>query len=152
MKTINSIKRITTAVLLAGTIMMHHSCTSSFDELNTNPDASTQVTPAMLATKVILDHVQSGYNASCEFMVKRMFWGEQMDAYQYNRFGKGSFGSLQALTNAMKMVELSPEADKDAYNGLFYYLKAWAFYRTTLDMGDIPYSQALQPYKYRYPA
>lgn len=151
MKTIKTIQRILTAVLMAGTAIMHHSCTSSFDELNTNPDGSTQVTSAMLATTMILSHVKSGYSGSVEFAVKRMFWGEQMDAYQYNNFGKGSFGAIQGLTNGVKMVELASEADKDAYAGLFYYMKAWAFYRTSLDMGDIPYSQALQVEDYRYP-
>lgn len=152
MKTMKPMKRILIATLMVGTTIMHYSCTSSFDELNTNPDASTQVTPSMLATKVILNHVQSGYDGNSEFGAKRMFWGEQMDAYQYNRFGKGSFGPIQGLTNAMKMVELASEVDRDAYTGLFYYMKAWAFYRTTLDMGDIPYSQALQVDTYRYPA
>lgn len=83
-----TIKHLLTAALIVGTILTHQSCTTSFDELNTNPDASTKVTPAMLATTMILNHVQSGYNGSADFAAKRMFWGEQMDAYQYNRFGK----------------------------------------------------------------
>lgn len=151
MKTIKLMKQMLATVLVAGTAMMNYSCTSSFDELNTNPDGATVVTPAMLATKLILDHVKSGANDNSEFATKRMFWGEQRDAYQYNRFGKGSFVAILQITNAMKMVDLADDVDKDAYTGLFYYMKAWAFYRATLDMGDIPYSQALQVETYRYP-
>lgn len=126
-------------------------CTSSFDKLNTDPNSPTQVTSAMLATTLILNHVRSGFSDASQFLNKRMFWGEQMYDIQYNRFDKGSFGKIQGLTNAQKMVELSSDVDLDAYTGLFYYMKGFAFYQTTLDMGDIPYSQTLQIDKYRYP-
>lgn len=151
MTTIKYINRSLIIYLLAGTTTMWTSCTSSFDDLNTNPDATTQVTPAMLATKVILDNVKSANSDNSEFMSKRMFWGEQIDNYQYNRIEKGSFGSILGITNAQKMMELASDVNKNSYTGLYYYLKAWAFYRTTMDMGDIPYSEALQVDVNRYP-
>ena len=49
------------------------------------------------------------------------------------------------------MVYLASETDKDAYTGLYYYLKGWAFYQTTMYMGDIPYNEALQIEMFRYP-
>ncbi|MFQ6928570.1 MAG: SusD/RagB family nutrient-binding outer membrane lipoprotein [Parabacteroides merdae] len=49
------------------------------------------------------------------------------------------------------MVELSSEDDLDAHTGLYYFLKGWYFYRTTMDMGDIPYSEALNIEEHRYP-
>lgn len=126
-------------------------CTSTFDDLNTNPDTTTKVNASMLASKVILDMTKSASNWRNEFLVKRMFWGEQIDDGQYNRFGKGSFDNIQTLTNAQKMVELSSEDDLDAHTGLYYFLKGWYFYRTTMDMGDIPYSEALNIEEHRYP-
>lgn len=48
------------------------------------------------------------------------------------------------LNKCLKMVELSSEDDLDAHTGLYYFLKGWYFYRTTMDMGDIPYSEALK--------
>lgn len=136
--------------LLAG-IFLLPGCTSTFDDLNTNPDTTTKVNSSMLATKVILDITKSASNWKNEFLVKRMCWGEQMDDLQYNRFGKGDFGGLQALTNAQKMVDLAPENELNGYIGLFYFLKGWYFFRTTMDMGDIPYSEALNIDEYRYP-
>nr|WP_289621193.1 SusD/RagB family nutrient-binding outer membrane lipoprotein [Bacteroides intestinalis] len=150
MKTMKYIKQSLFAFSAIGISIIWNGCTSSFDDLNTNPDATTKVTPALLATKVILDHVKSASSDNNEFMCKRMFWGEQMDNYQYNRVEKGSFSAIQGLTNAQKMVELASESNKDAYTGLYYYLKGWAFYRTTMDMGDIPYSEALQVNEFRY--
>ncbi len=126
-------------------------CTSSFDDLNTNPDATTKVTSSMLATKLLLDVVKSANSQNSELLCKRVFWGEQIDYYQYNSFGKGSFSGVRDLTNGVKMVELASEQDKDAYNGLFYFLKGWAFYRATMDMGDVPYNEALDIEKYKNP-
>lgn len=126
-------------------------CTSSFDEMNSNPDATVKVSSDMLATKVILDMVTSASHWKNEFLVKRMFWGEQMDDSQYNRFGKAGLGDIQALTNAQKMVELSSEIDRDGYTGLYYFLRGWNFFRTTMDLGDIPYSEALDIINHRYP-
>lgn len=132
------------SLLLAG-------CTSSFDDLNTDPDSTTKVKSSMLATNVILDMVSSASQWQNEFLVKRMFWGEQMDDSQYNRFGKADFSGIEKLTTAQKMVELSPEPDKDAYTGLFYFMKGWYFWRATMNVGDIPYAEALNIEEFNYP-
>ena len=95
--------------------------------------------------------VKSSYYWKNEFLVKRMFWGEQMDDEQYNRFGKADFSGVLKLTSAQKMVELSTEADKDGYTGLYYFMKGWYFWRATMDTGDIPYSEALNIEEYVYP-
>lgn len=136
-------------IIIVSTIF--YSCTSSFDELNTNPDSPTKVKSSMLATNVILDMVKSASNWKNEFLVKRMFWGEQMDDLQYNRFGKSSFSGGVVLNNAQKMVELSSPESLNAYTGLFYFLKGWYFWRMTMDVGDIPYTQALNIQEYPYP-
>lgn len=126
-------------------------CTSNFNDINTDPNKPTTVTSSMLATKVILDHIMPSGLWNSEFLSKRLISGEGIDLYQYNSLSKGDFNLLQGLTNAYKMMEIAPDSDKDAYAGLYHYLKAWAFYRTSLEMGDIPYSEALDIETYRYP-
>lgn len=138
-------------VCILGSFGTWTACTSSFDDLNTNPDTTSKVTPSMLATKMILGHVSSAYSVDSELMCKRLFLGERISYYQYNWVEKGSFDAIRDLTNAQKMVELASEADKEAYTGLYYYLKGWAFYQTTINMGDIPYSEALLIETFRYP-
>lgn len=137
-------------VSLLALVLLVSSCTSKFEDLNTNPDATTQVKPSMLATKIIKDMMTETYLYN-EFLCKRMFWGTQLNYDQYNRFEHGSFEYLQRLTNAKKMIELASDTDIDAYSGLFYFMKGWYFWRTTLNMGDIPYTQALDVETYRYP-
>lgn len=151
MKIVNYIKQTLCAVGLLGFFLLWTGCTSSFDDLNTNPDTTTKVTSSMLATGMILENVKSAYSVNSELMCKRLFLGERIDYYQYNRIEKGSFDAIRDLTNAQKMVELASEVDKDAYTGLYYYLKGWAFYQTTISLGDIPYSEALQIETFRYP-
>lgn len=148
MKHIKSIK-IATCLYLS--IFFTSSCTSTFDDLNTNPDATTQVKSSMLATKLIKDMVTQIWEYN-EFLSRRMFWGEQINNAQYNRFGNDNFAYIQKVKNAQEMVTLSSEEDLNAYTGLFYFMKGWNFWRCTLSMGDIPYSQALNIEEFRYPA
>lgn len=126
-------------------------CTSSFDELNTNPDSATSAPASMLATNLIKAHVTSANDQYAEFIDKRLFWGEQVENGQYNRFGKASFSNIRNLMNGVKMIEAAEGDTKTGYEGLFYYMKGWAFYRATMDVGDIPYSEALQIQQYKYP-
>lgn len=137
-------------VLLTGFLFLA-GCTSSFDDLNTDPDSTTKVKSSMLATSLILNMVKSANYSENDFLCKRMFWGEQMDDLQYNRFGKASFSDVALLTSGQKMIELSLESDKDAYTGLYYFMKGWYFWRATMDVGDVPYSEALNIEEYRYP-
>ncbi|MCD7937031.1 MAG: SusD/RagB family nutrient-binding outer membrane lipoprotein [Tannerellaceae bacterium] len=136
---------LTACILLPG-------CTSSFDDLNSNPDKPVHVTSSMLATTLILSMKEPTNYWKNEFLAKRMFWGEQMDNFQYNRIGAGSFEDLRLIINAEKMLEYSSEADLDGYTGLYYFMKGWCFYRTSMKMGDIPYTQALNVEEYPYPA
>ena len=42
-------------------------CTSTFDDLNTNPDTTTKVNASMLASKVILDMTKSASTGEMNF-------------------------------------------------------------------------------------
>lgn len=136
---------------LAIGILLLSSCTSTFDDLNTNPDATTQVKSSMLATKLIKEMVTDIWEYN-EFLSRRMFWGEQINNAQYNRFGSDSFSYIQKIKNGQEMMERSSQENLNAYSGLFYFMKGWNFWRCTMSMGDIPYSQALDIEEFRYPA
>lgn len=139
----NLLSNTALTLILSGSMLLSSGCTSSFDDLNTNPDATTKVNSSMLATGIILNMVKSSSYWKNEFLAKRMFWGEQMDDIQYNRFGRSDFSEIQSLISAQKMMELSTDIYKDAYTGLFYFMKGWYFWRATMETGDIPYSEAL---------
>ena len=86
---------------ILASVVSFSACTSTFDDLNTNPDATTQVKSSMLATYVIKDMVTTIWEYN-EFLSRRLFWGEQINNAQYNRFGSDNFGYIQKIINAQK--------------------------------------------------
>ena len=64
-------KRIKIVSCLLGYVLSFSACTSTFDEMNTNPDATTQVKSSMLATTVIKDMVTKIWEYN-EFLSRRM--------------------------------------------------------------------------------
>lgn len=42
------------------------------------------------------------------------------------------------------MAEQATEEEKNAYQGLAYFMKAYKLFYYSLEVGDIPYSEALQ--------
>jgi hypothetical protein len=75
---------------------------------------------------------------------KHISWGEGLtENNQYNAFGRWGFDVYPGLVNCRKMVELADDIDKDAYTGLYLFIKAMRLFELTLAVGDIPYSDAL---------
>ncbi|GHT20420.1 hypothetical protein AGMMS4957_07260 [Bacteroidia bacterium] len=115
--------------------------------MNTNPDASTGTTSAMLATGQLKDMLSKGENKSYHYdhmLSKHIGWGELQEDYQYNRIDRTGFGVYTGLTNCLKMVELAADIDKEAYRGLALFIKAFRLFDLSLSLGDIPYSDALK--------
>ena len=139
-------KYIKLAVCLITVAFCFTSC-GNFDEINTDPDVPTRVTAAMLASggiKSMLgspgakDFVQN--NLAC----KHIAWGENSQGYLYNSFGRSGLSGYSTIINMEKMVELAPEQDQSAYSGLAQFIKAYILFWVSMDLGDIPYSDALK--------
>lgn len=127
-------------------LLLLTSC-SHFDELNTDPDAPKTSTASMQATKLITDLMYKGggrgYYADA-LLSKYISWGEIMNNYQYNQFGRTGLDMYMDLTNCKKMVDLAHETDKDAYSGLALFIKSYELFFASVSLGDIPYSEALK--------
>lgn len=139
-------KYIKLAVCLITVAFCFTSC-GNFDEINTDLDVPTRVTAAMLASggiKSMLgspgakDFVQN--NLAC----KHIAWGENSQGYLYNSFGRSGLSGYSTIINMEKMVELAPEQDQSAYSGLAQFIKAYKLFWVSMDLGDIPYSDALK--------
>lgn len=132
---------ISIAVLLSG-------C-SNFEELNSNPDATTQVSASMLCTNVVLRVTKFG-GIDAKAMVSENalpkyvgYANEGQLTTQYNKIGESSFGPYTILPNIDKMVEYAKgSVMEDSYKGIASFAKAWVLFRMTMEMGDIPYSEA----------
>lgn len=131
-------------LLQLGTIFT--SC-ANFDEINTNPDTPTKATAPLLATSLILNITRTGGDKNFvydDMLCKYIAWGEGLEAYQYNKLDKDYFSGYEILTNCTKMIEYATEQDKNAYEALAAFIKAYKLFYISMEVGDIPYSDALK--------
>lgn len=120
---------------------------SEFEDMNTNPDDPTTVPPSLLATTLILKVAKKGTNKSFVYdmlMSKHIAWNEGANNEQYNKFGKKGLDDYTILVNCEDIIAKSPEIYKNAYKGLSLYVKSHVVYYTSINLGDVPYSEAGQ--------
>lgn len=118
---------------------------SNFDEINTNPNAATKASAPMLASTLILDITKNSLGSISSMMNgKSIIRMEFPENAQYNYLGRASFDGLAVLNNVDKMIELSPDgAYKNSYTALGKFVKAYKFFWLSMQLGDIPYAEAL---------
>lgn len=132
-------------------LFLGFSC-SDLDEVNVDPDGITTATSQMLATKLILNILKDDVNQTKGFMMqfsldKYILWSELPQSEQYNNLRRSSFGRMTRLIDVEKMINFSEdleEREKNSYTGLGHFMRAYMFFGRTMEMGDIPYSDALK--------
>ncbi|MBO9618022.1 MAG: SusD/RagB family nutrient-binding outer membrane lipoprotein [Niabella sp.] len=128
------------------------SCTQKFDQINTNPDKSTSSTDAWLATNMLTSITSSDIATTKGFcgpfmLSKYVLWTERGEDLQYNKIARTTFGRLSVLRNVAPMLGYAasePAGLKNAYSALAHFIRAWQFFQLTMQVGDIPYSDALK--------
>lgn len=144
----NKIKK---QIIVCSALLLGFSC-ADLDEVNINPDGITTATSQMLATKMILNILKDDVERTKGFMGnfmrdKYILWSEFPQAQQYNDLGRSSFGRMTRLIDVEKMIELSEDLDegvRNSYMGLGHFMRAYMFFGRTMEVGDIPYSEALK--------
>lgn len=144
------IRNIVLVALAVGAMGMGTtSCTSKFDDYNTDKNSTTKVTPAMLATNLILDMMELGrakYFIYDNLLNKQIAWAEgSAEDNQYNKLGRVDFDVYTNFTNCQKMLmeaESSSEATQNSYKALAKFLKAYHLFYLSMQVGDIPYSDS----------
>lgn len=136
-------------LLLPALVLISNGC-KKFDAINTNPNATTQVNSAMLATSMILSITRSDISTTKSFMQpsllgKYLTWGEGQENFQYNRIGRTDFSRITLLRNITPMENYATnDGLKKSYQALGHFIRAWQFFMTTMQVGDIPYSEAVK--------
>ncbi|MDQ0965957.1 hypothetical protein QFZ20_001360 [Flavobacterium sp. W4I14] len=136
-------------LLLPALVMISNGC-KKFDAINTNPNATTQVNSAMLATGMILNITRSDISSTKSFMQpfllgKYLTWGEGQENFQYNKISRTDFGRITLLRNIAPMENYATdEGLKKSYQALGHFIRAWQFFMTTMQVGDIPYTEAVK--------
>jgi len=120
---------------------------SNFDEINTNPDTINKSSAAMQCTGVVLSNLAFQSEAKAYLQPNALskyigYVNELQMEYQYNRLSNSWFDDMTILPNIEKMVEYATGTPmEDSYRGLAKFSRAYMFYKLTMEMGDIPYSQ-----------
>jgi len=136
--------------LTAFSILFTAAC-DQFEDINSDPNKTNEVTPAMLATQVLKDTYRFWNPNPSDFTSGNLFnkhiamleTNPNPGQYYYSYYPYGSFGAYTRLTDLGYMVKYAEGSTfESSYKGLQLFLKAWYGYKATLDMGDIPYSEA----------
>lgn len=143
-------KKINYITLTLAALIMVSSC-KKFDDLNTNPDVPTSVTPEMLATQLLKDSYRF-WNVNPTDFGSGNLWAKHTVLletnpnpyqYYYSYYPYGSFDSYRRLTNLKRITELATgNPTESSYKGFALFMKAWYGFGATMDMGDVPYSEA----------
>lgn len=158
MKKIN--KYIRRAGLSVLSLLLLWGC-NNFDDINKNPDDTTTVSASLLATNIILRYTKfagkDGKSLIADNALSKYvgYANEGQMDQQYNKIGSSDFDAMTLLPNIEKMIEYSQGGVmEDSYRGVGAFAKAYTFYKLTMEMGDIPYSEAGQGaggvYKVKY--
>lgn len=131
-------------------LIVASSC-SKFEELNTNPNVPTTVTPELLLTQLQKDSYRF-WNPNPTDWGTSQLWSKHCAIletnpnpyqYYYSYSPFGGFGSFQKLTNLKRMVEFAKGSPSESsFKGMELFMKASYGFGMTMDMGDIPYSEA----------
>ncbi len=138
--------------IIAGVYLIStlNSC-SKFETYNTNPNVPTTATPDMLATQLLKNTFRFWNPNPTDFGTGNLWAKHTVELqtnpnpyqYYYSYWPYGSFDGMQNLTTLKRMVELSAGAPTESsYKGFALFMKAWYGFGMTLDMGDVPYSEA----------
>jgi len=142
-------KKIKIIILTIVSFTLPFSCTN-LEEINTDPNKTNEVAPGMLATQVLKDTYRFWNVNAADFLSGNLFnkhvisaYNENPGQYYWSYWPWGSFDAYARLTDLDYMVQFAEgSAYEPSYRGLALFLKAWYGFQNTLDLGDIPYSEA----------
>lgn len=141
-----SYKKYAVVLLMIATGLL--SC-NKFDEINTDPNTTTEVSASLLCTSAVLSIAKfNGRDAKAYITENALakyvgYANEGQLAEQYNLIGSGSFDAMTILPNLEKMLIYAKEGTMESsYKGVAAFVRAFMFYQLTMQMGDIPCSDA----------
>lgn len=142
-------KKLKYIIILIVSLSLAYSC-DHFEEINTDPNATNQVSPGMLATQILKDTYRFWNVNAADFLSGNLFNhhliqtnNENPGQYYWAYWPWGSFDRYLKLTDLKYMSQFAEGSNYEpSYKGLELFLKAWYGFNMTLDMGDIPYSEA----------
>jgi len=129
---------------LIAVILTATACKKSFNDLNINENKPAAVLPSLLLNGILYNMYDAPYSMNERWC---QYYCCNYDYYGNNRYDLGSGDNYYAtLKNVIKMKEeaIKTAADLNPYSALAKFFNAYFFAKMSLEMGDIPVTQALQ--------
>lgn len=118
---------------------------SEFDTINKDPNTPVDVSASLLASQMIMDMTRkAGGNKNFtwdQMLAKYFSWTEGIEDMVFNKIETAEV-DFEEIPAGIKMIEYASEVDKDAYRGLATLVKVYWAFRATMQLGDVPYSEA----------
>lgn len=134
-----------TSGLLLALALGSTSCNKTLDELTVNENKPNAVPASLLLTGILNDAYEAP-NGSKE--VWDQYYLNNYDYYGNNRYDFGAGDSYYTTLKNVGLMEQQAQAvglpAVNAYAAMANFFRAYLFTRMSLEMGDIPQSQALQ--------
>lgn len=142
-------KNIKKFIVVLISLLITVSCDNGFEEINTNPNVPTAVTPDLLLSGVIRNTINDQVNeawsignivvqhtAKIQFVNEdRYLWGERSGVWN------SIYGNLRNVQNIITTSETAKPVQNN-YLGIALILKSWMFSVVTDTYGDVPYQDA----------
>ncbi len=120
-------------------------CKKDFNSLETDKNRPTTVPPNLILNGILSDITYNGFNSTQRW--------NQFYCCNYNYYGNQEYtwtgASYSTYTNLTNVIRMEEEAVKNipapnAYTALGKFFRAYMYYNLTMQVGDIPLSEALK--------
>ncbi|RYC71043.1 SusD/RagB family nutrient-binding outer membrane lipoprotein [Spirosoma sordidisoli] len=141
--------KVLKSIVFGLALLIATACDNEFEEVNTNPNVPTQVSPDLLLAGVLrntindqvgeawgIGNIVVQHTAKIQFVNEdRYLWGER------NGVWNSVYGNMR---NVQNIIDLATAAGQNNYLGVALIWKSWLFTLATDAYGDIPYTEATQ--------
>lgn len=120
-------------------------CQKDFDTLQNDPNRATTVPPNLLLTGILSDISNGPFNETQRwgqfYCCNYAYYGDQQ--YSWTNI---SYGTYSTLNNVNRMIDESTKnvPAPNAYTSIAKFMKAYLYYNLTMQVGDVPLSEALK--------
>lgn len=133
-------KNITIAM---STLLLICSGCSKTEDLQSDPNRVTEVTPELLLTNIEIEAF-STISLSAALASRQLSYTNGVNSNQYYNWQRSGFGTYDNLKQVSKMVEASAANETEVYQLLGSFFNSYFIVSLTETFGDVPYSEAIQ--------
>lgn len=139
-------KKTTSSLIIAAVAcLVLASCKKSFSDLSVNTNKPTTVPPSLLLNGILNDLYDRPFSQA---EIWDQYYLYNYDYYGNNRYDFGSatnyYGTLKNVAKMEDEARNAGQPTNNAYSALGKFFRAYFFTKMSLQLGDVPMSQALQ--------